>query len=181
MFIGFAGGVMLSLISDRTGVSGQRPDAFAGAAPVFDLAEVLSGDLVSEGIVYDLRGGPPARFAADVTGLWTSEGGVLTEAFRYADGRTQRREWTVTFHDDGRFTATAPDLVGEARGVAIGAGVRMEYRIRLPEELGGHVLDVVDWMILTETGVVLNRSEMRRFSVKVAELFATLRHKEPRT
>ena len=52
------------------------------------------------------------------------------------------------------------------------------YRLRLPEESGGHVLDAVDWMYLTPNGTVVNRSQFRKFGIKVAELVATMRRKE---
>ena len=45
----------------------------------------------------------------------------------------------------------------------------------LPEDAGGHILDVTDWMYLTENGAIMNRSEMRKFGVKVVELIATMR------
>ena len=39
-------------------------------------------------------------------------------------------------------------------------------------------LDVVDWMYLTPDGTIMNRSQFRKFGIKVAELVATLRPKE---
>ena len=37
------------------------------------------------------------------------------------------------------------------------------------------MLDVTDWMYLMENGTIMNRSEMRKFGIKVAELIATIR------
>ena len=51
----------------------------------------------------------------------------------------------------------------------------LKYTIELPGEAGGHRLDVTDWMYLTENGTIINRSEMRKFGFKVAELVATMR------
>ena len=56
-----------------------------------------------------------------------------------------------------------------------GATLRMRYRIRLPESGGGWEMDVTDWLYLAEDGVILNRSQFRRFGIKVAELVATIR------
>ena len=77
--------------------------------------------------------------------------------------------------NDGHFTATAEDIIGTGTGRQLGAMVQLSYRIRLPEDAGGHVLDVTDWMYLMENGTILNRSEMRKFGIKVAELIATMR------
>jgi hypothetical protein len=56
-----------------------------------------------------------------------------------------------------------------------GSAVQLRYRIRLPEESGGHVLDTVDWMYLAPNGTVMNRSQFRKFGIPVAELVATMR------
>ena len=40
---------------------------------------------------------------------------------------------------------------------------------------GGHVLDVLDWMYLLPNGTIMNRSQFRKFGIKVAELVATMR------
>jgi hypothetical protein len=37
------------------------------------------------------------------------------------------------------------------------------------------VLDVTDWMYLMENGTIINRSQFRKWGVKVAELIATMR------
>jgi hypothetical protein len=40
------------------------------------------------------------------------------------------------------------------------------------------VLNTVDWMYLTPNGTIMNRSQFRKFGIKVAELVATMRPKE---
>ncbi|MCY4179023.1 MAG: DUF3833 family protein, partial [Litoreibacter sp.] len=52
------------------------------------------------------------------------------------------------------------------------------YKIKLAEDAGGHVLDAVDWMYLVENGTIINRSQFRKFGIKVAELVATMRKVE---
>ncbi len=37
------------------------------------------------------------------------------------------------------------------------------------------MLDVVDWMYVMENGTIMNRSQFRKFGIKVAELVATMR------
>ena len=116
-----------------------------------------------------------SRFVADMTGDWDGATGTLSEDFRYATGGTQQRKWHLKMGENGRFTATADDIIGEGQGQQMGATVRLTYRIQLSEAGGGHVLDVTDWMYLMENGTIINRSEMRKFGVKVAELIATIR------
>ncbi len=156
----------------------QRPEDFAGKGPEFDLRKHLSGPILCEGVIYGPTGRVSSRFVADMHAHWEGNVGVMTEQFRYDSGATQSREWRLTLGNDGTIRAEAPDVVGTGRGVQCGAGVQLCYRIRLPEDAGGHVLDTTDWMYLMENGAIINRSQFRKYGIKVAELVATMRRKE---
>lgn len=153
----------------------QSPAEYADTAPAFSLKTHLSGPILSEGLIYGPDGRVTSRFTAQMHGTWEGDTGTLSEAFTYSTGRKQNRKWFLTLGPDNSFTATADDIVGTARGVVSGATVRMDYKIILPPEAGGHVLTVTDWLYLTDNGVILNRSELRKYGFKVAELLATMR------
>ncbi|WP_168223074.1 DUF3833 domain-containing protein [Oceanicola sp. D3] len=153
----------------------QRPEAYAETGPPFDPRHVLSGPMVSEGVIYGPTGKVASRFEARMEGSWQGTRGALVEEFTYDSGRTQNRRWELVLHNDGSLTATAPDIVGIGRGEVSGATLRLCYRLRLPDEAGGHELDVTDWLYLMPGGAVMNRSQMRRFGVTLAELVATMR------
>ena len=159
------------------GFTAQKPTDYVNQSPEFIPARALAGRYLSEGIVYDFTGKVVARFEAEMHGQFGADGGTLKEHFIYASGREDRREWRLAFQDERHFTATASDLVGEARGVASGNTLKMTYKLRLPKEAGGHVLSVTDWMYLTDEGTILNRSQMRKFGIKVAELVAVFKHR----
>ena len=159
----------------RYGFTGQKESDYSGTKPSLDVRKHLSGPLISEGMIYGVSGRVISRFVADMHGTWDGAKGHLTEDFRYASGEQQLREWFLNVGNDGRITATAPDIIGDAIGFQDGATTCMRYRLRLPDDAGGHVLNVVDWMYLLENGTILNRSQMRKFGIKVAELIATIR------
>ena len=102
----------------------------------------------------------------------------MNEVFHYDSGTVQNRQWTLTLGTDGSIRAEAPDVVGTGTGKQAGSAVQLNYRIRLAPEAGGHVLDTVDWMYLTPNGTIMNRSQFRKYGIKVAELVATMRHKD---
>lgn len=156
----------------------QRPQDYAATAPGFDLRQALDGPMLSEGVIFGPTGRVAGRFVARMEGRWQGERGTLTEEFRFASGAVQARTWRLMLRNDGSFTATADDVVGTAHGEQSGAAVRMRYRLRLDEDAGGHVLDVTDWLYLMEDGAIMNRSEMRKFGIKVGELIATMRPSE---
>lgn len=153
----------------------QASSDYAGLGPEFDIRKELDGPILCEGVIYGPTGRVASRFVADFEAKWDGDTGVMTEHFRYDSGREQRREWTLALAGNGTIKATAPDLVGAGKGQQDGAAVKLEYRIKLPEESGGHVLDVTDWMYLVENGTIMNRSQFRKFGIKVAELVATMR------
>ena len=157
----------------------QKPSDFAGQGPEMDVRRYLDGPIQCEGVIYGPLGRVASRFVADMHGEWNGSTGTLREVFRYDSGRVQERQWTLTLGNDGKIRAEAPDLVGSGSGETSGPGVRLSYRIRLDEEAGGHVLNVTDWMYLMDNGTIMNRSQFRKFGIKVAELVATMRQKEP--
>lgn len=170
--------VVLALIALRNrfaSFQAQDPADYSGKGPDFDLRRHLSGPLACEGVIFGPTGRVTSRFVADMQGTWDGTTGTLAEVFRYDSGTVQHRAWTLAVAPDGKIIATAPDVVGQGTGRAEGSGVVLRYRIRLTPEAGGHVLDVTDWMYLLENGTIMNRSQFRKFGIKVAELVATMR------
>jgi Protein of unknown function (DUF3833) len=170
--------VVLALIALRNryaSFAAQAPSDYTGKGPAFDLRQHLSGPLTCEGVIFGPTGRVTSRFVADMDGSWNGTTGTLSEVFRYDSGTVQQRAWTLALGPGGKIIATAPDVVGQGTGHVEGSGVVLRYRIRLTPEAGGHVLDVTDWMYLLENGTIMNRSQFRKFGVKVAELVATMR------
>lgn len=157
------------------GFAGQRPADYAGKGPELDIRRALNGPILCEGVIYGPTGRVTSRFVADMDAAWQGNTCRMTEDFRYDSGATQAREWTLTLGNDGAIRAEAPDLVGTGSGQQMGGSVMLRYRIRLPEDAGGHVLSVTDWMYLAPNGTIINRSQFRKFGIKVAELVATMR------
>lgn len=153
----------------------QDPADYGQTTPLFDITKHLAGEIRSEGIIYGPRGAMTSSFTARMFGEWDGDTGTLTEEFTYSNGRQQTRKWFLTLGPDNSFVATADDIVGEGKGIISGATIRIEYAIVLPEEAGGHTLNATDWLYLTDNGVILNKSEMRKYGLKVAELVATMR------
>jgi hypothetical protein len=171
-------GVGLAVLVVLPGVLGfraQRPAQYAGQGPAFDARTHLSGPILCEGVIYGPLGRVSSRFVADMHGTWQGNQGRLTEKFTYDSGVQQDRAWALTLVADGSLRAQAEDLVGTGIGHIGGPAVQMRYKIRLPAASGGHVLNVVDWMYLMPNGTIMNRSQFRKFGIKVAELVATMR------
>jgi hypothetical protein len=166
---------LLALRNRLASFQAQAPEDYAGKGPAFDLRRHLAGPIQCEGVIFGPTGRVTSRFVADMEGTWNGATGTLAEVFRYDSGTVQHRAWTLALGAEGRIVATAPDVVGQGTGRVAGPSVLLRYRIRLTPEAGGHVLDVTDWMYLMENGTIMNRSQFRKFGIKVAELVATMR------
>lgn len=172
-----AGLVALLALFQRQKLSfiAQQPDDYDAAGPALDLRQHLNGPLLCEGVLYGPTGRVTSRFVADMHVSWQGNIGTMTERFSYDDGSVQDRCWTLALGNDGSVKATAPDVIGEGQGMAKGHALQLKYRIKLGEDAGGHELDAVDWMYLVENGTIMNRSQFRKYGIKVAELVATMR------
>jgi antitoxin component YwqK of YwqJK toxin-antitoxin module len=169
--------ILVLIVAKRRFLSfrSQAPTDYTGTGPAFKMKEHLNGEILSEGLIYGPNGKMSNSFVARMVGEWDGNTGTLAEYFTYSNGKQMTRKWYLTLGTGNTFTATADDIVGEGQGTISGSTVKLTYRIILPEDAGGHTLDVTDWMYLTENGVIMNRSEMRKFGLKVAELVATMR------
>lgn len=172
------GALALGAVWARTrllGFAGQKPSDYAAEDRNFDIREHLNGPIDCEGIIFGPTGRVSSRFVAEFDASWDGDTGVMAEHFKYDSGMEQDREWRLTLLEGGRIRAEADDLVGAGEGQQTGSGVVLRYSIRLSENAGGHVLDVVDWMYLMDNGTIMNRSQFRKYGIKVAELVATMR------
>jgi Protein of unknown function (DUF3833) len=158
-----------------TGFRAQKPGDYKGSTPAFDPRRDLNGPILCEGVIYGPLGRVTSRFVARMEGKWEGNRGTLTEHFRYDSGVEQQRAWHLQLGNDGSIRADADDLVGQGRGAVEGGAVQLVYKLRLPKDAGGHVLNVTDWMYLAPNGTIMNRSQFTKFGVKVAELVATMR------
>ncbi|MEH7827761.1 DUF3833 family protein [Gemmobacter denitrificans] len=155
----------------------QRPEDYLAGTPI-DLHRHLNGKMICEGVIYGPAGRVVSRFVADMEGRWQGSRGQLIERFHFDSGTVQDRVWDLTLGPDGRIAATAPDMPNGATGQVRGSGMLMRYDVRLMPEAGGHLLSVTDWMHLAPNGTLVNRSQFRKFGLKVAELVAVIRPAE---
>lgn len=176
IMIGFAIVLAAAVVRSRFwDFPAQTPEDYTGNTPDFDIRKHLNGRIACEGVIYGPTGRVSSRFVAEFFAEWNGNEGRMSEQFFYDSGVEQAREWRLSLSETGRIQAVAADIVGVGSGQQMGSGVCLNYTIKLPESAGGHALDVVDWMYLMENGAIINRSQFRKFGIKVAELVATMR------
>ena len=147
---------------------------YANNKPTLDLRKFLKGPLEAWGIVYDMNGKADVQFHVAMNGTWKGNVGKLEERFVYSDGRKDERIWTMRFSDDHHFTATAHDVIGEAKGTQHGNTVNLQYTLDAKRASGGTItLSMDDWMYLMDDKTLINRTKMKKYGLTVGELVIT--------
>ena len=152
------------------GCAGPRIDDYAAEKPVLDLKQYFNDTLDAYGIFTDRSGKVVKRFTVVMKGSWNGDEGVLDEDFVYSDGSLQKRIWRLKRLPDGRYTGTADDVVGEARGQARGNAFNWTYTLALPVDGRVWHVDFDDWMYLMDDRVMLNTAVMSKWGVKLGEV-----------
>ena len=169
--------VLLAL--GATGCSSVQLADYAGEQPRFDMQQYFNGPVVAHGIVQDRSGKVIRRMRVDMQCSWQGDTGTLDETFTYADGKKERRVWTIT-KDNDRYRGTAADVVGEAVGAASGNALHWQYVLALP--VGDTVYNVHfnDWMWQLDDTIMMNRAVFSKFGFRLGEVFITFIKQEQR-
>ncbi len=128
--------------------------------------------------MFENRAGDPVRrFTTNSFGARDAAGDLrLTQMFTYEDGSTQQRAWRVHRLDGHRYTATANDVIGSARGVAYGNAFQWDYTIALqPGNPLSHV-HLRQWMYLPEDSqTMFTRVIITKFGLTVGQVTESFR------
>jgi hypothetical protein len=145
-------------------------EQYAKETPKLEVEQYFNGTLDAHGMFQDRSGDVVKRFVVVVRCTWTGNTGTLDEDFVYSDGTTQKRVWTLKKAGPGRFTATAPDVIGTAEGIVSGNALRWRYVLALPVDGKVINVDMDDWMFLIDDKVMLNRTAMSKFGVNLGNV-----------
>jgi hypothetical protein len=161
------------------GCSSVDPLDYRREAPALDLQRYFNGRLEGHGMVLDRSGQVQRRFVVTIQADWQGDSGTLDEEFAWSDGKRERRIWTLRPAGNGpaaRWTGTAADVVGEAKGVVSGNTLNWTYTFDLRTESGRNFhVDFDDWMFLIDDRVMLNRAVMSFYGVRVGEVLISFR------
>ena len=166
---------VLCTVLGLAGCAGVSPEVYREQAPKLDLATYFDGPLTAWGYFADRSGEVKRRFKVKMVGEWRGDEGVLTEDFFWSDGSTSQRIWRIKRLDEHRYVGRADDVKGDASGVAYGNALQWQYTLLLPVDGKVYEVQFDDWMYLMEDGVMLNKSEMRKFGFKLGEVVIAFR------
>ncbi len=164
----------LLLALGLVGCAGMQPRDFAGREPRFEPEKYFAGRTRSWGVIEPRFGGAQRQFTAVADGQLSGNGLHLDQRFTFADGKTQRRIWTIRRLDDHRYEGTAADVRGVAHGEAYGNAFQWKYTLAIPTGSTTVDVDFSQWMLLQPRGLMLNRARYSKFGLRlgtVSEFF----------
>ena len=160
--------LILALTWVVAGCTGLGPPQFDGATPVFDPIAYLEGPTRAWGVIENRNGEPRRRFRAVLMGVRDGDTLVITQDFRFDDGKTRRRLWRIRRVDAHRYDATATDVVGVATGYAYGNSFRWEYILQVTPGNPLSRVRMKHWMYLVDGGdTLINRVVISKLGVVV--------------
>jgi hypothetical protein len=157
--------------------SSQKLDVYQNRKPVFAVEEFFQGYLTAHGILKN-RGGVVTRtFHATIDASWKDGVGTLKERFHFDDGEVQYRTWVLTPQADGRYNATAGDVVGAGIAATSGNAMHLYYVLQIPYKEKMLDISVDDWMYRVDESTVINESVLRKWGFRVGSIqLAIVKH-----
>lgn len=171
--------IWVVLAISLTACSGVTVRDYADSRPVMVPEVFFTGRLVATGIVKDRSGSVIRRFTADIAASWKEGVGTLDEDFVFDDGERDKRVWRLEPDGEGRYRATAGDVVGVGEATVSGNAMFLDYILRVPYGDGSIDLRIDDRMYLVTPDRLINESVMRKFGFRVGEILLVIERRGP--
>lgn len=150
--------------------SGPGINDYAGEEPELIPSDFFQGEMSARGVVKNRSGEVIRHFDATIDASWDENGvGTLDEVFRYHDGETDTRVWTLAPRDGG-YHATAGDVTEPGLMEFEGNAIHMNYVLEVP--YGDSTINVRmdDWMYRVTEDTIINETEMTYWGFRVGEV-----------
>ena len=153
------------LISCSTDISHYK-----NQTPTFNIKQYFDGRLIAWGMIQDYSNEVTRRFCVEIDASWQDEKGTLAEKFYFDDGEITYRTWKLTQLGNGRYSGSAEDVVGIAKGQESGYAFQWQYQLSVPIDGSVYQFYMDDWMYQIDKDKVFNRTKMNKLGINVAEI-----------
>ena len=162
--------IITVLIKSNLFNDSMKPEDFKNTEPEIKIEKYFEGQVKAWGILQDRKGRATRQFKANMIGKFENNILTLEEDFFWKDGETQKRVWKIKKIDEHNYIGTAPDVVGEAKGVSYGSAFKFEYNLMIPFKGKNIKIRFDDWIFKQDEKVAINRATLTKFGFKVGEL-----------
>jgi len=166
---------LVALVAAAAALSGcatLQPQDFAKSSTRFELDRYFVGHTRSWGVFEDTHGAPRRYFSCENHGVRNAAGElVLTQHFRFSDGKTQMRVWHIHRVDATHWDATANDMVGIAHGEGSGNAFYWEYNIRVDPKNPLATVHIRQWIYQPDgTDSLMTRLVITKLGLPIFEV-----------
>ena len=141
----------------------------------FDLLSWLEGRSLAQGVFEDRKGRVRRRFTVEMNGRPDGNMLHLHERFVFDDGERQERTWHLARGADGSFSGRAEDSVGEAQGRFAEGVAYLSSVLTLKVGKRSVALTFDDAFYEAGPGLVINRSTMSKWGVRLGQILIQFR------
>ena len=148
-------------------------DKFKNNNPELILEDYFSGKVEAWGLFHDRFGNLQRSFSVDFDGKKDGDSLVLNEKFLYDDGEQEQRIWKIKILGEKKYLGSADDVIGEAKGKAVGNALNWTYKLNLKVKNSTVTVDFDDWMFLQDRNILINRADVKKWGIKIGVVTIT--------
>lgn len=146
------------------------------APALFPFETVFARKLHGWGAVFYRSGRLKTRFSVVASGRWDGITLTIEEYLRYESGEEHHRTFEIRKIDDARYTAHCGEFVGPSTIRRHQSGFQWRYRLKENSKEAHRItLSADDRLFVCADGTILDHAVLRKFGVRVGDVFMTLR------
>ena len=153
-----------------SGCASMKPEDYAGTTPVLKIEDYFQGKTLAWGMFQDRFGKVRNRFKVVMDGKVEDGVLILDEDFFYEDGSTSNRLWKIKILGEGAYEGTADDVIGTAKGKAVGHAFNWQYQMDLPIGDSKWRVSFDDWLFLQKDDVLINVATVKKWGITLGKL-----------
>ena len=153
-----------------TGCSNSSMENVVSKNLSFDLLEYFDGETTAWGLIVDRFGNLQRTFKVRLNGNIDNKQLLLKEYFTYNDGETEYREWIIKKTESGTYEGKSKDTIGVAKGKQNGNTMRMVYDTTISIGETDIRVSFDDRFVKADKKVVINRAEILKWGIKIADV-----------
>ncbi len=169
--------LVLSLIA-TAGCSSMQPQDFSAVMPRFSPEQYFLGDTKGQGVFYGRSDNVELRFTALFHGEWDGKAVTLHEDINYDSGKKENRTYTFTKISENKYYLTCGECVGKGTLESFGNTLKWTYSIKQKIDDSVWTFDLENWMFLQQDGLVLTREYVKKFGLRVGQVFMGIQKKD---
>lgn len=139
--------------------------------------DFFTGDIEAVGGFFSIFGKLKNIVKVEFDPKWEGNVCILKEKITLENNKVSHREWRIIKSEDGRYEATAEDIVGKAKAVANEDSINWKYKLKYPVKNKSITFSFDDKMYFMNDDSLLNRAKMKKFGVPLGELILFYRKK----